>query len=101
MIGPSGAGIALSAVESQVLQHLAGTLGVVWPAKAIAEAVDPAGRGDAGLAVGPVIARLRKKLASLAGPAGQRLIKTEIGRGYIFAAEAVPAWPVAPPARSL
>ena len=101
LIGPSGAGLALSAVESQVLQHLAGTPGVVWPAEAIAEAVDPAGRGDAGLAVGPVIARLRKKLASLAGPAGQRLIKTEIGRGYIFAAEAVPAWPVAPPARSL
>ena len=100
LIGPSGAGIALSAVESQVLQHLAGTPGVVWPAEAIADAVDAAARGNAGLAVGPVVARLRKKLASLAGPAGQRLIKTEIGRGYMFAAEVVPAWPAAPPARS-
>src|SRR5204862_299501 len=46
-----------------------------------------------------VICRLRKKLGILAGPAGQRLIKPELGRGYVFAAEAVPAWPAASPAR--
>ena len=51
-------------------------------------------------AVAPAIARLRKKLRILAGPAGQRLIKTEIGRGYVLTAEAVPAWPAAFPARS-
>jgi hypothetical protein len=39
-------------------------------------------------------------LGTLAGPAGQRLILTEIGRGYMFAAEAVPAWPAASPSRS-
>jgi two-component system OmpR family response regulator len=100
LIGPNGAELALSAVESRVLQHLAGTPGVVWPAQAIAEAVGPRERGDADRAIGPVIARLRKKLGILAGPAGQRLIKTETGRGYMFAAEAVPAWPAASPARS-
>ena len=88
----------MSSAESRVLQHLAGTPGVVWPATAIAEAVGP--RGDADRAVAPVIARLRKKLRILAGPAGQRLIKTEIGRGYVLTAEAVPAWPAAFPARS-
>src|SRR5205085_8568957 len=99
LIGPDGAELALSAVESRVLQHLAGTPGVVWPAEAIADAIGPEGPGDAERAVGPVIARLRKKLGILAGPAGQRLIKTEIGRGYMFAVEAVPAWPAASPAR--
>jgi two-component system, OmpR family, response regulator len=99
LIGPNGAELALSAMESRVLQHLAGTPGVVWPAQAIAEAVGPAESGDADQAIGPVIARLRKKLGTLAGPAGQRLIKTEIGRGYMFAAEAVPAWPATSPAR--
>ena len=100
LIGPSGAELALSTEESRVLQHLAGTPGVVWPAQAIADAIGPEGRGDAERTVGPVIARLRKKLGDLAGPAGQRLIKIEIGRGYMFAAEAVPAWPAASPARS-
>jgi DNA-binding response OmpR family regulator len=100
LIGPDGAEMNLSSAESRVLQHLAGTPGVVWPATAIAEAVGPDQRGDADRAVGPVIARLRKKLGILAGPAGQRLIKTEIGRGYMLIAEAVPAWPAAFPARS-
>jgi len=99
LIGPNGAELGLSVQESRVLQHLAGTPGVVWPAQAIADAIGPERSGDAERAVGPVIARLRKKLGILAGPAGQRLIKTEIGRGYMFAAEAVPAWPAASPAR--
>ena len=99
LIGPNGAEVNLSSAESRVLQHLAGTPGVVWPATAIAEAVGPEPRGDADRAVAPAIARLRKKLRILAGPAGQRLIKTEIGRGYVLTAEAVPAWPAAFPAR--
>ena len=100
LTAPNGAEVNLSSAESRVLQHLAGTPGVVWPATAIAEAVGPDQRGDADRAVGPVIARLRKKLGKLAGPAGQRLIKTENGRGYMLTAETVPAWPAAFPARS-
>jgi two-component system OmpR family response regulator len=100
LTAPNGAEVNLSSAESRVLQHLAGTPGVVWPATAIAEAVGPDQSGNADRAVGPVIARLRKKLGKLAGPAGQRLIKTEIGRGYMLTAEAVPAWPAAFPARS-
>jgi len=92
LIGPEGAEVALSALETRVLQHLAETPGIVWPATAIAEAAeaDPA---DADRSVGPVIARLRQKLAQLGGAAGQHLIKTEDGRGYMLAAKAVPAWP--------
>jgi DNA-binding response OmpR family regulator len=93
LIGPGGGEVALSEIETRVLRHLAETPGVVWPAKAIAGAV-AAGQADEGdQQVGPVIARLRKKLAKLDGLAGQQLIKTEIGRGYMFAAAAVPAWP--------
>jgi two-component system OmpR family response regulator len=100
LTGPSGADLALSTIESRVLSHLAGTPGVVWPAKAIAEAVDADRDGKAATAIAPVIARLREKLETLAGPAGPRLIKTETGRGYMFAAEPVLAWPAGPAARS-
>jgi two-component system OmpR family response regulator len=100
LIGPNGAEVNLSSAESRVLQHLAGAPGVVWPATAIAEAVGPDQRDNGDRAVGSVIARLRKKLGVLAGPDGQRLIKTEIGRGYMLTAEAVSAWPAAFPARS-
>jgi DNA-binding response OmpR family regulator len=102
LIGPDGAEAALSEIETRVLQHLAETPGVVWPAKAIAAAADAGdtgGEDNADRSVGPVIARLRKKLARVGGAAGQRLIKTEIGRGYVLAAEAVPAWPAIPAAR--
>jgi DNA-binding response OmpR family regulator len=42
LIGPEGAEVALSVFESRVLQHLAETPGIVWPAKAIADAADAA-----------------------------------------------------------
>ena len=96
LIGPDDTEVALSAIETRVLQHLAETPGIVWPAAAIAEAAQGAEAGRAGnadRAVGPVIARLRKKLARLGGAEGQHLIKTQIGRGYMLAAEAEPAWP--------
>ncbi len=96
LIGPDDTEVALSAIETRVLQHLAETPGIVWPAAAIAEAAQGAEAGRAGNAdrtVGPVIARLRKKLARLGGAEGQHLIKTQIGRGYMLAAEAEPAWP--------
>jgi DNA-binding response OmpR family regulator len=96
LIGPGDTEVALSAIETRVLQHLAETPGIVWPAAAIAEAAQGAEAGRAGNAdrtVGPVIARLRKKLARLGGAEGQHLIKTQIGRGYMLAAEAEPAWP--------
>ncbi|MBV9966836.1 MAG: response regulator transcription factor [Alphaproteobacteria bacterium] len=96
LIGPDGKGVDLSDIETRVLRHLAETPGVVWPATAIADAVAASPADEAEQTVGPVIARLRKKLAKLDGSAGQRLIKTEIGRGYMVAAAAVPAWPVAP-----
>ena len=92
LIGPEGAEVTLSTLETRVLQHLAETPGIVWPPTAIAEAAEADG-ADADRSVGPVIARLRKKLARLGGAAGQRLIKTESGRGYMLAGEAVPAWP--------
>jgi two-component system OmpR family response regulator len=102
LIGPDDTEVALSAIETRVLQHLAETPGIVWPAAAIAEAARGAHAGRAGNAdrtVGPVIARLRKKLARLGGAEGQHLIKTQIGHGYMLDAEAVPAWPALTAAR--
>ena len=102
LIGPDDTEVALSAIETRVLQHLAETPGIVWPAAAIAEAAQGAEAGRAGNAdrtIGPVIARLRKKLARLGGAEGQHLIKTQIGRGYMLAAEAEPAWPALTTAR--
>ena len=107
LIGPDDTEVALSAIETLVLQHLAETPGIVWPAAALAEAAQGAeeGRAEAGRAgnaertIGPVIARLRKKLARLGGAEAQHLIKTQIGCGYMLAAEAVPAWPALTTAR--
>ena len=102
LIGPDDTEVALSAIETRVLRHLAETPGIVWPAAAIAEAAQgaKAGRGgNADRTVGPVIARLRKKLTRLGGAEGQHLIKTQSGRGYMLAAEAVPAWPALTTAR--
>lgn len=88
LTGPDGREVTLSEVEAGVLLHLAGTPGVIWPAQAILESLDGARPSDADRAVPAIIAKLRKKLGSLGGPAAQRLIKTETGRGYVFAAEA-------------
>src|SRR5205085_7916458 len=68
LVGPNGAEIVLSALEGGVLLHLAATPGVVWPANAIAEAVDPLRDGDADRAVGPGFDRLRTTMAAAAGP---------------------------------
>jgi DNA-binding response OmpR family regulator len=69
LIGPDGAELALSAMESRVL------LSNRHPWGGLARPGDcRRGRswrgGDADRAIGPVIARLRKKLGMLAGPAG-------------------------------
>ena len=88
LTGPRGREVTLSETEAGVLLHLAGTPGVIWPAQAIIDSLAGARPGDADRAVPAIIAKLRKKLGSLGGPAAQRLIKTEIGRGYVFAAEA-------------
>ena len=93
LVGPDGGEVTLSDVETHVLRHLAETPGIVWPATAIAESA-ALGRPDApDQAVSPVITRLRKKLAKLDPAAGAQLIKKEIGRGYMLAGAAMPAWP--------
>ena len=100
LTGPRGGEVTLTEIEAGVLLHLAGTPGVIWPAKAIVESLDGARPSNADRAVPAIIARLRKKMGSLGGTAAQCLIKTEIGRGYVFAAEAARAEPAAFPARS-
>jgi DNA-binding response OmpR family regulator len=100
LTGPRGREVMLSEVEAGVLLHLAGTPGVIWPAQAIVESLDGARPSDADRALPAIIARLRKKLGSLGGPAAQRLIKTETGRGYVFAAEAARTEPAAFSARN-
>lgn len=93
LVGPDGGEVTLSDVETHVLRHLAETPGIVWPAKAIAESAALGLSDEPDQAVSPVIARLRKKLAKLDRTAGAQLIKKEIGRGYMVAGAAMPAWP--------
>ena len=100
LAGPDGREVSLSEVETGVLLHLAGTAGVIWPAQAIVDSLDGERPGDPDRAMPAIIARLRKKLGALGGPAAQRLIKTENGRGYVFAAEAALAEPAAFSARN-
>jgi DNA-binding response OmpR family regulator len=69
---------------------------------ALAEALYGSHRPNSDRAVDVIVTRLRKKIASLGGPAAQRLIKTEFRRGYMFVAEvshgpAVPDRQVNPP----
>ena len=70
LMGPRGGEVTLTEIEAGVLLHLAGTPGVIWPAKAIVASLEGARPSNADRAVPAIIARLRKKMGSLGGPAG-------------------------------
>jgi DNA-binding response OmpR family regulator len=53
-------------------------------------------RPNSDRAVDVIVTRLRKKIAALAGPQAQGLIKTEFRRGYVFVAEVSADVPAAP-----
>jgi two-component system OmpR family response regulator len=102
LTGSDGATIKLTTSENRVLVHFVSNPWTLCTRDALAEALYGSHRPNSDRAVDVIVTRLRKKIASLGGPAAQRLIKTEFRRGYMFVAEvshgpAVPVQQVDPP----
>jgi two-component system, OmpR family, response regulator len=87
LVGADGATARLTTSENRVLLHLVSNPWTLCTRSTIAEAVYGAHRPSSDRAVDVIVTRLRKKIASLTGSTGQRLIKTEFGRGYVFIAD--------------
>ena len=87
LVGASGASTKLTTSENRVLLHFVSNPWVLCTRDAIAEALYGSHRPSSDRAVDVIVTRLRKKLAALAGPNAQPLIKTEFRRGYVFVAE--------------
>ena len=94
LTGPDGASISLTTSENRVLVHFVSNPLLLCTRDALAEVLYGPHRPNSDRAVDVVVTRLRKKIASLAGAAGQRLIKTEFRRGYVFVAEVSVAEPI-------
>jgi two-component system OmpR family response regulator len=87
LVAADGATAKLTTSENRVLYHFVSNPWTLCTRDALAEALYGSRRPTSDRAVDVVVMRLRKKIASLGGPAAQRLIKTEFRRGYVFVAE--------------
>jgi two-component system, OmpR family, response regulator len=87
LVGANGASAKLTTSENRVLLHFVSNPWTLCTRDAIAEALYGSQRPSSDRAVDVIVTRLRKKIATLAGPTAQRLIKTEFRRGYVFVAE--------------
>jgi DNA-binding response OmpR family regulator len=83
LISAEGASVHLTTSENLVLTHF------------VNNPLTLCTRDNSDRAVDVIVTRLRKKMASLGGPAMQQLIKTEFRRGYIFVAEVTVGVPAA------
>lgn len=97
LVGEDGATIKLTTSENRVLLHFVSNPWTLFTRDALADALYGPHRPNSERAVDVIVTRLRKKMATLGGPAAQSLIKTEFRRGYIFVAEVSVAAPVAAP----
>jgi two-component system, OmpR family, response regulator len=95
LVGEDGATIKLTTSENRVLLQFVSNPWTLFTRDALAEALYGPHRPSSDRAVDVIVTRLRKKMATLGGPAAQNLIKTEFRRGYIFVAEVSVAAPVA------
>jgi two-component system OmpR family response regulator len=87
LTGADGSTIKLTTSENRVLIHFVSNPWILCTRDALAEALYGSRRPTTDRAVDVIVTRLRKKIATLGGPAAQRLIKTEFRRGYVFVAE--------------
>lgn len=87
LVGPSSASAKLTTSENRVLLHFVSNPWTLCTRNAIAEALYGSRRPSSDRAVDVIVTRLRKKIATLAGPTAQRLIKTEFRRGYVLVAD--------------
>lgn len=88
LVGDSGASAKLTTSESRVLTHFIANPWTVCRRDEIAGTLYGRHQPNSDRAVDVIVTRLRKKMALLAGASGQRLIKTEFRRGYVFVADA-------------
>jgi two-component system, OmpR family, response regulator len=95
LVGADGSTIKLTTSENRVLVHFVNNPLTLCTRDALAEALYGPHRPNSDRAVDVIVTRLRKKIASLGGPAAQRLIKTEFRRGYVFVSEVSVGAPVA------
>jgi len=94
LAGGSGASIKLTTSENRVLLYFIDNSWSLCTRDALAEALYGPHRPNSDRAVDVIVTRLRKKIGMVAGLAGQRLIKTEFRRGYVFVADVSQAAPV-------
>jgi len=87
LVGGDGGSIKLTTSENRVLMHFVSNPWTLCTRDALADALYGAHRPNSDRAVDVIVTRLRKKIASLGGPAAQRLIKTEFRRGYVFVSD--------------
>lgn len=95
LIGGDGSSIKLTTSENRVLLHFVSNPWTLCTRDALADSLYGPHRPSSDRAVDVIVTRLRKKIASLGGPAAQRLIKTEFRRGYVFVAEVSHGAPLA------
>jgi two-component system, OmpR family, response regulator len=88
LVGDGGASAKLTTSESRVLMHFIANPWTVCRRDEIAATLYGRHLPNSDRAVDVIVTRLRKKMGQLAGPSGQRLIKTEFRRGYVFVADA-------------
>ena len=98
LVAADGSTAKLTTSENRVLVHFVSNPWTLCTRDALAEALYGPRRPNSDRAVDVIVTRLRKKIASLGGPAAQRLIKTEFRRGYVFVAEVSRGAPVDDPA---
>ena len=82
-----GAAVKLTSLESRLLWHFASQPWIPHLRSDMAEVLYGRHRPASNRAIDALVIRLRKKMGSLCGAAGQKLIKTEFGRGYVFTAD--------------
>jgi two-component system OmpR family response regulator len=90
LVGADGSTVKLTTSENRVLIHFVNHPWALCTRDALAEVLYGSRRPTSDRAVDVIVTRLRKKIATLGGPVGQRLIKTEFRRGYMFVAEVSP-----------
>ena len=83
----NGEAIKLTTSEGRALVHFVSNPWGLCTRDALATALYGPHRPNSDRAVDVIVTRLRKKIATLGGPAAQRVIKTEFRRGYVFVAE--------------
>ena len=83
----SGASVRLTTVEHDLLSHLLSRPWEICGRSEIAEILYGRHRPKSDRAIDVIVARLRKKLISLRGPAAENLVQTKHRWGYMLAAD--------------